>query len=74
MEVFGNELTHNLLFSIALLREVMGFYDASPLTHDYLAKMRITNISRFDRNHQFHFWLGSMYNLSREKVNQICTA
>ncbi len=35
--------------------------------------MGITDISKFDRNHQFLIWLASMYYLSPEKVNQVCT-
>ena len=48
MEVFDNELIQNPLIPIALLREVIQFYDASSLTHDYLAKVGITDTSNFD--------------------------
>ncbi len=70
-EVFNVEMIKNPLIPKSLLREVLQFFGASPLAQDYLAKMEIPDISTITTNLQTLVWLSSLYNIPREKLNQV---
>ena len=73
-KIFTQELIQNPLLHFSLLKDTMNFYNASTLTQAYMRQVGMTELNEFPSNVTVLVWLSSLFDLPKDKVNNLIEA
>ncbi len=73
-QIFNDELISNPLLPISLLEDVLEFYNVSPITPNFLAKVDIQDITKTNWNVAILVSLSALFGLPEDRVKPLCSA